>query len=86
MIVAASAVGLLAVTPLAFAADKNGDNKAPEKASVENCGNQSQDATAAGNYGGLVNLIGIGAAVPIGVNALNCNEINLLGNHVGDKS
>jgi hypothetical protein len=91
LIVAATAAGLFAVAPLAFASpdDKGGDTGTDldyTSVSVDShdCGNQAAYQEAASL--GLLNLIPIAAQVPI--DALNCNDIlnnvNVLSNEVGD--
>jgi hypothetical protein len=100
IIVAASAAGLLAVAPLAFASqdDKGGDGHrggdSVEFTQIDvdshDCGNQAanQTANATGNSGGLLNLLGLGVAANVAANALNCNDIlsnvNVLSNESGD--
>ena len=97
IIVAASAAGLLAVAPLAFASqdDKGGDGHrggdSVEFTQIDvDSGNQAanQTANATGNSGGLLNLLGLGVAANVAANALNCNDIlsnvNVLSNESGD--
>lgn len=68
IVVAAAAVGLLAVSPLAFAGDKGeGAHRHSHDAADVNSNQQSSE--------GFVNVSDINANVPI--NALNCDELDL---------
>ncbi|MCU1666524.1 MAG: hypothetical protein QOI36_1005 [Pseudonocardiales bacterium] len=81
IIVAASAVSLLAVSPLAFAGEKgHGDVEFTQVSSdSHDCGNQKNEQAASAS--GLLNLLS-GIAVQVPINALNCNELNILSNEI----
>jgi len=64
IVVAAAAVGLLAVSPLAFAGESHGKSWG-----------HGEVNTIEQNSEGLINVSDINANVP--VNALNCNEVDL---------
>jgi len=94
IIVAASAAGLLAVAPLAFASpndnghDSGGDVEFTQiEVDSHDCVTAQSGNTAATGDGRLLNLIG-GIAVGIPVQALNCNQIlnnvHLLSPQIGD--
>jgi hypothetical protein len=95
IIVAASVAGLLAVAPLAFAAPGHG--KPPTTAgetaeppaeptaggtTITFTDDHSCTTEGANAIGGLVALVPIAVNVPIA----NCNEVNILGNQVGNNS
>ncbi len=68
IVVATAAVGLLAVSPLAFAGESHGKGHGHSHGSTDV--NSYQE-----NSEGLVNVSDINANVPI--NALNCDEVDL---------
>jgi hypothetical protein len=68
IVVAAAAVGLLAVSPLAFAGESHGKGHESHRSGADI--NSVQQ-----NSEGLINVSDINANVP--VNALNCNDIDL---------
>ena len=68
IVVAAAAVGLLAVSPLAFAGESHGKGHESHRSGADI--NSVQQ-----NSEGLINVSDINANVP--VNALNCNEVDL---------
>ena len=68
IVVATAAVGLLAVSPLAFAGDTHGKGHGHSHGGADVNSNQE-------NSEGLINVSDINANVP--VNALNCDEVDL---------
>jgi hypothetical protein len=81
IIVTASVAGLLAVAPMAFAQVEEPE-PAPAGTTVTVADDHSCATGGANAIGGLL------AAIPIAVNVpiANCNEVNILGNQVGNNS
>jgi hypothetical protein len=82
IIVTASVAGLLAVAPMAFAQEPVDPAPVDPGTTVTFTDDHSCATAGANPIGGLLAVIPIAVNVPIA----NCNEVNILGNQVGNNS
>jgi hypothetical protein len=82
IIVTASVAGLLAVAPMAFAQEPVDPAPVDPGTTVTFTDDHSCATGGANAIGGLLAVIPIAVNVPIA----NCNEVNILGNQVGNNS
>jgi hypothetical protein len=83
IVVTASVAGLLAVAPMAFAQEPvDPAEPAPGGTTITLTDDHSCTTEGANAIGGLLAVVPIAVNVPL----LNCNEVNILGNQVGNNS